>query len=218
MACSTTGAKHGKILPMKKRSSLERKMLSYFGLIAAASLLITIEFLWAIRVITPQSELIDQSTLLSLQALQTITRGLESLQNKALLMFAVQAVVTLIVLIMFMKRITGPLQRMVEETRAISEGDLSRIIRIDRKDEIGLLGETINGLTSDIQEVVALGLSTESDALVLLDELQTCDRGDPVCRQRLNEVRNILTGFRDILDGFRLLPAPLAASKSEKTK
>ena len=41
---------------MKKRSSLERKMLSYFGLIAAASLLITIEFLWAIRVTTPQTE------------------------------------------------------------------------------------------------------------------------------------------------------------------
>ncbi len=51
---------------------------------------------------------------------------------------------------------------------------LSQIIRIDRKDEIGLLGETINGLTSNIQEIVALGLSTESDVHALIDELQTC--------------------------------------------
>ncbi len=199
---------------MKKRSSLERKMLSYFGLIAAASLLITIEFLWAIRVITPHSGLIGQSASLYLESLRTITRGLESLQNKALLMFVVQAVVTLIVLVMFMKRITGPLQRMVEETRAISEGDLSRIIRIERKDEIGLLGETINGLTSDIQEVVALGLSTESDALALVNELQTRCAEDPVSCQHLNEIRDRLSGFRDILDGFRLLPAPLTVAKS----
>jgi methyl-accepting chemotaxis protein len=199
---------------MKKRSSLERKMLSYFGLIAAASLLITIEFLWAIRVITPQSELIGQSASSCLESVRTITLGLESLQKKALLMFVVQAVVTLIVLVMFMKRITGPLQRMVEETRVISEGDLARVIRIDRRDEIGLLGETINGLTSDIQEVVALGLSTESDVLALIDELQTCCAGDPDCGPRLNEIRDRLSGFRDILDGFRLLPGPLAVTKS----
>ena len=203
---------------MKKRSSLERKMLSYFGLIAAASLLITIEFLWAISVATPQPELIGQSASLCLESLRAITLGLESLQKKALLMFVVQVVVTLIVLIMFMRRITGPLQRMVEETGAISEGDLSRIIRIERKDEIGLLGETINGLTSNIQEIVALGLSTESDVHALIDELQTCHAGDPVCRQRLNEIRNRLYGYRDILNDFTLLPAPLAAAESEKSK
>jgi methyl-accepting chemotaxis protein len=203
---------------MKKRSSLERKMLSYFGLIAAASLLITIEFLWAIRLITPQSELIGESASLSLESLQTITLGLASLQNKALLMFVVQGVVTLVVLIMFMRRITGPLQRMVEDTSAISEGDLSRVIRIDRKDEIGLLGETINGLTSNIQEIVALGLFAESDVHALIDELQTCAASDPVCRQRLNEIRNRLSGYRDMLNDFKLLPAPLTVSKSEKSK
>jgi len=203
---------------MKKHSTLQRKMLSYFGLIAAASLLITIEFLWAIRVITPQSELTGQSASLSLESWQTVTRGLESLQEKALLMFVVQVVVTLIVLIMFMKRITGPLQRMVEETSVISAGDLSRIIRIDRKDEIGLLAETINGLTSNIQEIVALGLSTESDVHVLIDELQTCAAGDLVCRHRLNEIRNRLSGYRDILNDFTLLASPLEVTKSEKTK
>jgi methyl-accepting chemotaxis protein len=203
---------------MKKRSSLERKMLSYFGLIAAASLLITIEFLWAIRVTTPQTELIGQSASLCLESLQTVTRGLESLQKKAILMFAVQVVVTLIVLVMFMRRITGPLQRMVEETRAISEGDLSQIIRIDRKDEIGLLGETINGLTSNIQEIVAFGLSTESDVHALIDELQTCGASDPVCRQRLNEIRDRLSGYRDILNDFKLLSAPLGMTKSEMSK
>lgn len=34
---------------MKKGSTLERQMLSYFGLIAAASLLITVEFVWVLQ-------------------------------------------------------------------------------------------------------------------------------------------------------------------------
>jgi methyl-accepting chemotaxis protein len=202
---------------MKKHSTLERKMLSYFGLIAAASLLISIEFLWAIRVITPQSELLGQSPSFSLESLQIVTRGLESLQKKALMMFIVQTVVTLIVLIMFMRRITGPLQRMVEEASLISEGDLSRSIRVDRKDEIGLLAETINALTSNLQEIVALGLSTESDVRILIDELQRCS-GDPLSRERLSEIQNRLSGFREILDCFKLFPAPLEEIRTGKIK
>ncbi len=202
---------------MKKHSTLERKMLSYFGLIAAASLLISIEFLWAIRVITSQSELLRQSSWFSLESLQIVTMGLESLQKKALMMFVVQAVVTLIVLVMFMRRITGPLQRMVEETSLIAEGDLSRSIRVDRKDEIGLLAETINALTSNLQEIVAFGLSTESDVQAIVDELQR-NSGDPLCCQRLNEIQDRLSGFREILDCFKLFRAPLEQIRMGKSK
>ncbi len=202
---------------MKKHSALERKMLSYFGLIAAASLLISIEFLWAIRVITSQSELLRQSSWFSLESLQIVTMGLESLQKKALMMFVVQAVVTLIVLVMFMRRITGPLQRMVEETSLIAEGDLSRSIRVDRKDEIGLLAETINALTSNLQEIVAFGLSTESDVQAIVDELQR-NSGDPLCCQRLNEIQDRLSGFREILDCFKLFRAPLEQIRMGKSK
>ena len=146
---------------MKKSYTLERKMLSYFGLIAAASLLITFEFVWAIRGATPELEAFTRSPEAGLDAGMSVINALTSLQNKALLMCVVQAVVTLIVLIMFMRRITGPLQQMVESSRAISDGDLSQTIRIRSKDEIGLLGDTINGLTSNIQEIVALGSTTE---------------------------------------------------------
>ena len=34
---------------MKRHSTLERQMLTYFGLIAVASLFITVEFVWAIQ-------------------------------------------------------------------------------------------------------------------------------------------------------------------------
>jgi len=204
--------------PMKKRSSLERKMLSYFGLIAFASLLITFEFVWAIREATPRPEMVTQAGSSPSDTIDAVRHRMESLRNKAFVMGVVQALVTLIVLIMFIRRITGPLQKMVEHSRVISEGDLSQTIKIHRRDEIGLLGETINGLTSNIQEIVALGLSTESSVRPQLENLRYCMGDDPVCGERLEEIENTLTGFKEILEEFKLFPAPLAETEVKEAR
>ena len=140
---------------MKKRSSLERKMLSYFGLIAAASIFITLQFIYAIHKATPGPEAMQFTSEEAGRTAVQVVGALAWLQKKAVLMGVVQAAVTLIVLIMFMRRITGPLQHMVEKSRLISDGDLSQTVHVRSRDEIGLLGETINGLTSNIQEIVA---------------------------------------------------------------
>jgi methyl-accepting chemotaxis protein len=197
---------------MKQRSTLERQMLTYFGLIAAASLLITIEFVWAIREATPQQEMLMQSAFSPSETVEVVRHQLESLRNKAFLMGGVQAVVTLIVFIMFIRRITGPLQKMVEHSRVISEGDLSRTIKIQRRDEIGLLGETINGLTSNIQEIVALGLSAESSVRPQLAKLRARAGDDSACREPLDDIEDTLKGFREILEDFKLFPAPMPES------
>lgn len=200
---------------MRKRSTLERKMLSYFGLIAAASLLVTLEFVWAIQAATPSQELFSGCDSSSVAAVHSLVQGMEWLRSKALLMCAVQAVVTLIVLIMFMRRITGPLQQMVEGAAVISEGDLSRTINVRTRDEIGLLAETINGLTSNIQEIVAFGQSTESSLRASLDGLrQELDR-DPRSSRDLDDMKATLDDFKDIIGGFKLFPAPPAADKTE---
>jgi methyl-accepting chemotaxis protein len=193
---------------MKKRSTLERQMLTYFGLIAAASLLITVEFIWAVRVAMFQAESLTQVSSVPDRAGNAVIVALRALQDKALLMFIVQAVVTLIVLVMLIRRITGPLQQMVEQSRLISEGDLSRTIRIRRPDEIGMLGETINGLTSNIQEIVAFGLSTDSSLRQPLDNLRIRWSDDLESRRQLDEIEEKLAGFRSILEAFKLLPAP----------
>ncbi|MGB6063807.1 MAG: HAMP domain-containing protein [Desulfomonilaceae bacterium] len=199
---------------MKKESSLERKMLSYFGLIAAASLLITVEFVWAIRAATPLVAA-GKSAFSATVALQAARRSMESLQNKALLMFVVQAVVTLIVLIMFMRRITSPLQEMVEEAKNISEGDLSRTIPVHSQDEIGLIGETINSLTSNIQEIVSLGLSTEAAMRTPLSHLRQLLDGNSESAKQLDYMEAKLDSFKDIAECFKLLPPPLEARRRE---
>lgn len=196
-----------------KRNTLERQMLTYFGLIAAASLLITVEFVWAIQTVRAEAEVLAQTAVASDSGAQVMVKALGALTNKALLMCVVQAVVTLIVLIMLIRRITGPLQQMVEQARLICEGDLSRTVTVQRQDEIGLLGDTINGLTSNIQEIVAYGLSTESSLRPAIEELRIRAGADPVCRDQLDEIDARLVGFRDILEGFKLFPAPSAGAE-----
>jgi methyl-accepting chemotaxis protein len=193
---------------MTNRSSLERKMLSYFGLIAAASLLITMEFVWAIREATPHPMATVGASVAPSSSLEALGRRLETLRGKAVLMCVVQATVTLIVLIMFMRRITGPLQQMVEESKSISDGDLSRTIQVRTRDEIGLIGETINGLTSNIQEIVALSLSTEASVRQPLARLRRRLADDSESGVLLDDVEARLDSFKDIAECFKLLPPP----------
>ncbi|MDQ7781426.1 MAG: HAMP domain-containing protein [Desulfomonilaceae bacterium] len=196
---------------MKTSRSIERKMLTYFGLIAAASLLITIEFVWAIRAAVPETTV----PALTAETIQSVVLALTSLQNKALLMCVVQATVTLIVLIMFMRRITGPLQQMVESSRIISEGDLRQTIPVRSRDEIGLLGETINGLASNIQEIVALGLTTESSLRAPVADLRQRLPSDSESLRYLSEIEEKLDGFKWLIEDFKLFPAPPPAGNEE---
>jgi methyl-accepting chemotaxis protein len=200
---------------MKKRSTLERRMLTYFGLIAAASLLITIEFVYAIDLVMSTNSIVASAAPEKEQAVTHLMSGLKSLRNKALLMFVVQAAVTLIVLIMFMRRITGPLQHMVEMSGAISGGDLSRTISIRTKDEIGLLADTMNGLTSNIQEIVAFGQSTDHSLRATIERLRNRVGDKPQIREDVDKLESTLDGFKDILDSFTLFPAPLSDTEGE---
>jgi methyl-accepting chemotaxis protein len=80
----------------------------------------------------------------------------EKLRNKALLMIAVIMVVMIIVLTMFIKNITEPLQHMIESSKEISKGDLSQTIKIQSTNELAELGNVINEMSSNLQEIILL--------------------------------------------------------------
>jgi methyl-accepting chemotaxis protein len=201
---------------VKPSSSIERRMLSYFGLIAAASMLITGEFVYAVHKAAPPVEaLLTSGPDSSVTAVDAAVKALHALQDKAILMGIVQAVVTLIVLVMFMKRISGPLQQMIGIARVINSGDLSRTIPVREPDEIGLLGDTINGLSSNIQELVAYGLLTEERLRQLAASMDRDLAAKCLPTDRVAEMEEVLGNFHSLLDGIRLYPPP-ATTKGER--
>ena len=77
-------------------------------------------------------------------------------ETKSVLMVALFLVVVLILLTMFIKNITEPLQHMIEASKLIAVGDLSQTVSISAKNELAEMGNTVNELTSNLQEMLLL--------------------------------------------------------------
>jgi len=71
-------------------------------------------------------------------------------------MVALFLAVVFILLTMFIKNITEPLQHMIEASKLIAEGDLSQTVSIRAKNELAEMGGTVNELTSNLQEMLLL--------------------------------------------------------------
>ena len=62
------------------------------------------------------------------------------------------AIVVIVISIILARRVTGPLRTLVEGTQRISKGDLGFKIVTRSKDEIGILGNSFNDMTSQLDE------------------------------------------------------------------
>jgi methyl-accepting chemotaxis protein len=182
---------------MVMNRSLEVRLLHYFLLIAMAAIMIGIEFYFEMD----RADLTKQ--ICSLEAAPG--EALDHLRNKIVIMFGVLTLVVAIVLMMFIKNITQPLQKMAVVAKRINEGDLSQMVEVEHKDEIGQVGETINDLTSNLQEVAAFTSATGAEILEKLDALSERleKEGKPVPGE-ITEVRENLASLHGFVESFKL--------------
>jgi methyl-accepting chemotaxis protein len=94
-------------------------------------------------------------------------------------------VVILIVLTMFIKHITEPLQHMIGLSEKISNGDLSQTIRVEADNELAQLGHVINEMSSNLQEIILL-----SQGL--------CDNGEKYIDKSLHQLNRTALGNNEI--------------------
>jgi HAMP domain-containing protein len=133
-------------------------MIVYFLLIAFASLLVGLEFVadtqsqWLRKDLLSNFESYAQHQIDENALFAPITR----LRHKAVLMMVIVLSVVVIVLTMFIKTITEPLQHMIETARDISSGDLSRSVNVTSNNELETLGNVINEMSSNLQEIILL--------------------------------------------------------------
>jgi methyl-accepting chemotaxis protein len=148
-------------------------MIVYFLLIGFASLLVGAEFVADTHSATLTEELmanfdrfvggeIDEKTLFE---------PIERLRSKAILMLCIILFVVVIVLTMFIRHITEPLQHMIETSKEISEGDLSRSVTIHSRNELSEMGNVINEMASNLQEIILLTQRVCSSGRTLLDSM-----------------------------------------------
>ncbi len=197
---------------LKSGYTLQRTMIIYFLLIGFASLLVGVEFIvetnsdalrgsWIARIETLAGKQID-----SAQALQP----LDQLRKKAVLMIIIIMSVMVIVLTMFIKNITEPLQHMIEKSREISDGDLSQTIRLDAHNELAELGGVINEMSSNLQEIIHLSqntCATGRESLAIVDDILVREGVAPqvlnVVQARLGNLDADLAGLKSVIDCFK---------------
>ena len=68
---------------------------------------------------------------------------------------AVALVLGVIIAVLLTKAITGPVIKGVGFARAMAEGDFTRLLDIDQKDEMGILAASLNEMVGKLREVVA---------------------------------------------------------------
>ncbi len=219
-------------LKRKNIGGLERKLLAYFLLIAVAALMIGIEFVIEMNSVHLKEELWDtMSGPVRTEDFSPDSGAfgpINKLRNKIIIMFGVLTVVVAIVLIMFVRNITTPLQRMANVAKRINAGDLSQVVPVTTSDEIGDLGSAINELTSNLQEVAAHVEMIGNDAVGKLTYLKSVieniknekssKKRDEMIKDLLGRIDDIeweVNSLKDIAESFKFLETEIKDNKEK---
>ena len=199
---------------MKQTRKLELCLLNYFLLIAIAAMMIGVEFYFEMSKPGLKQEICSNSIALT-ESAETETAGtnriaasssLTGLRNKITIMFGVLTIVVAIVMMMFVKNITRPLQRTLATARLINDGDLSQVITIEAHDEVGQLGIVINELTSNFQEIASSTLAMINAIESRIESLSSslADENTEGAEQ-ITRIKQELNALHVFIDAFNLL-------------
>ena len=182
---------------------LEVRLLHYFTLIVLAASIIAIEFF--IEINTP--DLVSQICASTAdRIINSLPPALIDLRNKIVIMLGILTLVVAIVMMMFIKNISMPLKKMAASAEKINDGDLTEIINIETKDEIGMVGTAINELTSNLQEVAALTSTTSQQAMLDIERIEnTIKQSKLPSEQDLNDLKNQIEVLNNFVSAFQLL-------------
>lgn len=197
----------------KSSYSLQRTMIIYMLLIGFAALLVATEF-----VIDTNSQALKQELTRNFEsyavghlAQDQIYEPLVRIRKKAMMMVGVILVEVIIVLTMFIKTITEPLQHMVEVSRDISTGDLSQTARVHTRNELSELSATIDDMSTNLQEIIMLSRSVGDSAgrvtansLALMEKEHVPSIASKGMKQQLMRLESELAMLRQIIDSFKL--------------
>lgn len=157
-------------------------------------------------------------------------------RNTFTLLFIAVFISVTIVGILISRSIVLPLYRMVDTTRAIREGDLSRRMRLTMNDELGELGQSFDHMTDQLvarnREVNALYMAqlretaqrdaifaSISDVVIVQDEVGQIilrNRAADYILSRLHEKSPEVEAFRQVLNDAPSLVAPRIISIAQQ--
>lgn len=169
-------------------------MIIYFLLIGFASILVGVEFLADFHSGDLKAEIWANMRNYGLdqQYQEQILAPIDRMRSKAVLMVGIIMLVVIIVLTMFIKNITEPLQHMIRTSEKISGGDLSQTVRIEANNELADMGNVINEMASNLQEIILLSRRMCLKGQQFVDEVLTQLKDKPLNEERLSALEGAI--------------------------
>ena len=190
--------------------SIQRTMIIYILLIGFAALLVSSEFVMETTLkqeLTHNFQRYTSGELAQDQVYEPLVR----IRNKAMMMVGVILAVVVIVLTMFIKTITEPLQHMVEVSKAISAGDLSRTTGVETKNELSQLSSGIDDMSTNLQEIIMLSRSVcdsagrvTANTMGLMRKEQMSSGGAEAMQHQLSRLVSELAMLKQVIEFFKL--------------
>jgi methyl-accepting chemotaxis protein len=139
------------------KSSIRKRMIFYFLLIALANLFVAGEIIFEMRSDTYRNEVLNQMYDIAEnnEEPEIIFTILDDLIKKFSVMIVILIVVSAVILFLFVVQIASPLQYMITKARIMANGDLSQKVEIKTNDELADMGNLVNDLSTNLQEVIA---------------------------------------------------------------
>ena len=209
---------------LKKKSSIKRRMVFYFSLVAIANIFVATEFLYEMKSEKYRSEV--RSEIIKIKEghkpVEYAYKLFDDLAIKFLIMVGILILVAAIILFLFVTQIASPMQYMINRARKIAEGDLSLTIEIKTSDELSSLGNLINDLTANLQEIIAQIEQIHITTSESLDEMDKKLLLIPELREHfIIEIRNLNDAFSQLellKESFTLFQVQQLTAKEKETR
>jgi methyl-accepting chemotaxis protein len=197
-------------------SNLRKRLLIYFGLVVFVTFSIGVQFMVEVGSGYFQKQLFgsimsqlhgDTKDSFDSSKIKTV---LKKLQCRMLLVMLIVLICVIATMFVFIRNIVEPLDLIGKAAQKISNGRLDESVPIRNHDEIGKIGELINDLAANLQEVLLhVWNQTAADIAILDDvynELNTrhCDEISPEIKNRVKSVRQDIDNMQSMVKAFDL--------------
>jgi len=203
-------------LVSQKRSSLKRKMVFYFLLVAIANIFLGVELLWEINSESYHTAVLEEINKIQSgeEPVEHIFTIMEKLTTKFIIMVVVLIIVSAVVLFLYVVQIASPIQYMINQAKKIAQGDLSLNIQLKSEDELSDLGNLISDLTVNLQEIIVQMKHMYTDFDEAITNLNAKLSLFPEIEGHFSEERVML---QDTLDNMNMIKDSFTLFQLQKT-
>jgi len=176
-------------------SNFRKRLLIYFFLVIFAALTVSLEMIFEIgsnRTLCRISNSVT-SQLTDAQAdrfeIDKVAHVLKQLQIRMILVTCLVLILMIAAMIVFIRNIVEPLDTMAKSARKIASGQLNETVPIRYDDEIGKIGQLLNELSVNLQEILLHLWNSTGQNIALLNNMYSiiCSQADSCKSRQLEE-------------------------------